>query len=166
MLVLLQLLWRVCLRACMCVCVHVCESSTSISVCTHLTQHHIYRFTTHCPLTSLELAVDTSETQIYTFTSSVEITCMLQFSNRNLYPSPNGSHMIIQLIIISDLMHRKGLKLQLYNITGQWNRYISKRSLSLLIYIYINLKPYSAHLAVSSLYRGRGGEGFGWLVLL
>ena len=127
------------MHVCLCVCVCVCKSSASIRVCTHLTQHHIYRFTPHCPLTSLELAVDTSETQIYTFASSVEIPCMLQFSNRNLYPSPNGSHMIIQLIIISDLMLRKGLKQQLYNITGQRNRnphlHISKRSLSLLIYI-------------------------------
>ena len=70
-------------------------------------------------MTLLELAVDTSETQIYTFALSVEFACMFQLSNRNLYPSPNGSHMIIQLIIISDLMLRKGLKLQLYNISGR-----------------------------------------------
>ena len=129
MLVLLQLHWCVCVHPCVFVC--VCVSHLHRSECVHIyvTQYHIYRFTTHCPLTLLELAVDTSETQICTFTPSVEIPCMLQFSNRNLYPSPNGSHMIIQLTIISDLMLRKGLKLQLYNISGWRNRYISKRSL-------------------------------------
>ena len=141
----------------MCVCVRVCKSSTSISVCSHLTQHHIYRFTTDSPLTSLELAVDTSETQICTFTSSVEITCMLQFSNRNPYPSPCGSNITFQLIIISDLMPRKGLRLQLYNITGQQNRnphlLISKRSLSLLIY------QFKAILSILRLARSREGEG-------